>query len=71
MSYLNQNFRNSSIPGGAERALSSAARLKSYVTVSILVGGLSAGLVFGYRTVLRAGGPWGSWLSWLIGSRRE
>ncbi|ETW81671.1 hypothetical protein HETIRDRAFT_36706 [Heterobasidion irregulare TC 32-1] len=64
---------NSSIPGGADRALSSAARLRTYVLVSALVGGLSFGLAFTYRTLLRPGGPLGGWaghfLGWIGGSR--
>lgn len=56
--------RNSSIPGGADRALSSAARLRTYITLSALIGGLSAGLVLAYRTLLRPGGPLGAWGGW-------
>ncbi|THH20112.1 hypothetical protein EW146_g1214 [Bondarzewia mesenterica] len=33
-------YPNSSIPGGADRALSAAARLRTYVTLSALVGGV-------------------------------
>ncbi|EIW59578.1 mitochondrial Rho GTPase [Trametes versicolor FP-101664 SS1] len=71
---------NSAIPGGADRALSAAARLRTYIKIASTVGGLSAGLYLVYRTFARPGGAqggWsvGSWLAWLIGGggggRRE
>lgn len=67
--------RHSSIPGGADRALTAAARLRLYVTLTALFGGCTAGLIMAYRTFLRPGGPgfpgWGSyWMSWLFGGKR-
>ncbi|KAL7280069.1 hypothetical protein ACG7TL_006484 [Trametes sanguinea] len=72
---------NSAIPGGADRALSAAARLRTYITIASMMGGLSAGLYLVYRTFARPGGGgqggWtaASWLAWLIGGgtagRRE
>ncbi|KAI8986202.1 mitochondrial Rho GTPase [Trametes punicea] len=70
---------NSAIPGGADRALSAAARLRTYITIASMVGGLSAGLYLVYRTFARPGGSQGGWtaapwIAWLIGSgsgRRE
>ncbi|KAI0352639.1 mitochondrial Rho GTPase [Trametes cingulata] len=68
---------NSAIPGGADRALSAAARLRTYIRIASMLGGLSAGLYLVYRTFARPGGGqgWsvGSWLAWLIGGggRRE
>ncbi|EPQ54461.1 mitochondrial Rho GTPase [Gloeophyllum trabeum ATCC 11539] len=66
---------NSAIPGGAERALSATARLRMYVTWTALLGGVSASLLMMYRTLLRPGGPlgtWGGqWAGWLLGHRRE
>jgi hypothetical protein len=40
--------------------------------VSVLVAGLSGGLVFAYRILMRPNGvlgPWGQWASWLLGRR--
>ncbi|KAA1469902.1 mitochondrial Rho GTPase, partial [Dentipellis sp. KUC8613] len=53
---------NSAIPGGADRALSSALRLRTYLGVSVAVGGLGIGLLYAYRTFLRPGGPLGGWV---------
>ncbi|KAF8229696.1 mitochondrial Rho GTPase [Tricholoma matsutake] len=66
---------HSSIPGGADRAMTAAARLRLYVTLTALVGGCTAGLIMAYRTLLRPGGPglpgWSSyWMSWLFGGKR-
>ena len=66
---------NSSLPGGADRALTAAARLRMYMTVATLVGGLGAGLVLVYRTFSRPGafgsGWLGQWLGWFFGSSRR
>ncbi|KAI0269742.1 P-loop containing nucleoside triphosphate hydrolase protein [Gloeopeniophorella convolvens] len=62
---------NSSIPGGAERSLSSAARLRTYIAFSALVGGLSAGVLVAYRTFLRPGTFGGQWAGWLLGGRSQ
>ncbi|KAI0056103.1 mitochondrial Rho 1 [Artomyces pyxidatus] len=63
---------NSSLPGGGGD-LSSAGRLRTYFVFSAFVGGLSAGLVVAYRTLLRPGGPvggfGGQWVGWLLGRR--
>lgn len=70
-------YRLTAIPGGADRALSVAARMKMFVTMGALLGGLSAGLLFIYRTFGRPGafgtGWAGTWASWLFGGvgRRE
>ncbi|KAK7056912.1 ERMES complex Ca(2+)-binding regulatory GTPase gem1 [Paramarasmius palmivorus] len=63
------------IPGGAERAMSAASRLKMYFTLTAVLGGCTAGLIMLYRTLLRPGGvllpDWSaSWAGWLLGSRR-
>lgn len=66
---------NSAIPGGSDRALSSATRLRMYVTLCTLFGGISFGIVSLYRTWGRPGtfGAWGlRILTWFSGgSRRE
>ncbi|KII90979.1 hypothetical protein PLICRDRAFT_158439 [Plicaturopsis crispa FD-325 SS-3] len=66
---------NSAIPGGADRAMTAAARLRMYVTITALVGGGTAGLFMLYRAFIRPGGGfplWGShWAGWLLGGRRE
>ena len=68
-------YRNSAVPGNSDRALSSAARIRTYVKMCTLFGGISAGLFLLYRTMSRPGsigGGWsGSWLNWLIGSGRR
>ncbi|KAI0052701.1 mitochondrial Rho GTPase [Auriscalpium vulgare] len=64
---------NSSIPGGAGE-LSPSARLRNYFLFSALAGGVSAGLLMGYRTFLRPGGLGGfggQWVTWLLGGRRD
>lgn len=68
-------IRHASIPGGADRAMTAAARLRMYVTLTAMLGGCSAGLIMIYRTLLLPGGPgltgWGSyWAGWLFGGRR-
>ena len=65
-------LRNSmtSIPGGADRAMTAAARLRMYITLTAILSGCAAGLVVLYRTLLRSGGaglpgwttPWATWL---------
>ncbi|KZV73774.1 mitochondrial Rho GTPase [Peniophora sp. CONT] len=65
---------NSSIPGGAERSLSPAVRLSTWVAASVFMGGLSAGAVVVYRALMRPGGSgtlgaFGQWLGWLLGRR--
>ncbi|EAU85755.2 mitochondrial Rho 1 [Coprinopsis cinerea okayama7 len=67
----------SAIPGGADRALTAAARFKTYVTVTAVLGGMTAGLIMLFRTLARPGGPglpsWTPpWMySWLVGSSRR
>ncbi|KAK0201794.1 EF hand associated-domain-containing protein [Desarmillaria ectypa] len=63
-----------SIPGGADRALSSTARLRWYVTLTALLGGCTAGLVMMYRNLLRPAGfpQWAThWATWLLGRRES
>jgi len=65
---------HTAIPGGPDRALTASERLRMYVTITALLGGVSAGLVMLYRSWLRPGGPvlpgWTSpWATWLIGRR--
>lgn len=62
---------NSSIPGGADRSLSPAARLRTYIVLSAFVGGLSAGLLVAYRTFLRPGTFAGQWGGWILGGRSQ
>jgi Ras family protein T1 len=62
---------NSSIPGGAERNMSPAARLRTYIVLSALVGSFSAGLLMGYRTFIRPGTFGGQWIGWLLGGRSQ
>ncbi|KAF8158952.1 mitochondrial Rho 1 [Mycena galopus ATCC 62051] len=68
----------SAIPGGADRAMTAAARLRTYMTVTAVLGGCTAGLIMLYRTMLRSGGGGlpgfnvHSWLGWIMsGGRRE
>lgn len=66
-------FSLTAIPGGADRALSPAARLRLLVTWTAVLGGLSASLMMVYRTMLRPNGvlgSWGgSWTTWILGRR--
>ncbi|KAI9510604.1 P-loop containing nucleoside triphosphate hydrolase protein [Russula earlei] len=62
---------NSSIPGGAERSLSPAARLRTYIMLSALVGSLSAGVLVAYRTFVRPGTFGWQWMEWLLGGRSQ
>ncbi|KZP33470.1 mitochondrial Rho GTPase [Athelia psychrophila] len=60
---------NSAIPGGVDRAMTAAARLRMYFTVTALVGGVSASLVMIFRTLHRGPFPaWSThWATWLLG----
>ncbi|KIK57222.1 hypothetical protein GYMLUDRAFT_98845 [Collybiopsis luxurians FD-317 M1] len=60
------------IPGGAERALSSSARLRMYFTLTALLGGCTAGLFMLYRTLTRSTLPsWTTgWAGWLLSNRK-
>lgn len=64
---------NAFISGGPDRAITAAARLRMYVTLTALVGGCTACLLMMYRTFARSSGsglPWGSfWATWLLGRR--
>ncbi|KAF8919048.1 EF hand associated-domain-containing protein [Mucidula mucida] len=63
---------NTSIPGGADRALLLSARWRKYFTLTALLGGCTAALVIMYRSVLRPTGlpPWTThWATWLLGRR--
>lgn len=60
--------RQSSMPGGGDRALSKTARVKMYVTLTAILGGCTAGLLVVYRTLVRQGGM-GLWAGWLFGRR--
>lgn len=67
--------RSTAIPGGADRA-AAAGRLRMYFTVSALVGGFAASVMFMYRSMFRSGGSGifsssqvGIWLGWLFGRR--
>ncbi|KAL0580663.1 ERMES complex Ca(2+)-binding regulatory GTPase gem1 [Marasmius crinis-equi] len=64
----------SSMPGGAERALSASGRVKMYFTLTAVLGGSTAGLIMLYRTLLKPGGAlpgWTtSWAGWLFSNRR-
>jgi mitochondrial Rho GTPase 1 len=64
------------MPGGADRTLSTAARVRTMMTIGVMLGGLSVGALLIYRTFSRPGavgtGWAGRWISWfLIGARRE
>ncbi|KAG9315796.1 EF hand associated-domain-containing protein [Chiua virens] len=65
---------HAAIPGGPDRALTASERFRMYVTMTALLGGISAGLVMLYRSLLRPGGPilpgWTTpWATWLFGRR--
>ncbi|KAL9711007.1 ERMES complex Ca(2+)-binding regulatory GTPase gem1 [Leucoagaricus gongylophorus] len=64
------NPSHSAIPGGADRAMTSAARLKMYLTLTAILGGCTAALLVLFRN-LRAPlglGAWStSWAHWLVG----
>ncbi|KAF9454690.1 mitochondrial Rho 1 [Macrolepiota fuliginosa MF-IS2] len=65
---------HSAIPGGADRAMTSAARLRMYFTLSAILGGCTAALVVLFRS-LRSPlglGAWSTpWAHWLVGSGRR
>ncbi|KAF9019193.1 mitochondrial Rho GTPase [Hymenopellis radicata] len=63
---------NTSIPGGADRALLLSARWRKYFTLTALLGGCTAALVIMYRSMLRPTGlpVWTThWATWLLGRR--
>ncbi|KAI0731923.1 mitochondrial Rho 1 [Fomitopsis betulina] len=68
---------NSAIPGGSDRALTAAARIRMYIKVATMIGGLATGVVLVYRTFARPGNSFSSvtaqWINWIVGtaSRRE
>ncbi|KAF7314342.1 hypothetical protein MKEN_00906800 [Mycena kentingensis (nom. inval.)] len=51
---------HTAIPGGADRALTAAARLRTYITVTAILGGCTAAAVAFYRTMRVGGGLSGS-----------
>jgi Ras family protein T1 len=60
------------IPGGADRAMTASERLRVYVAFTALLGGVSAGLVMLYRSLLRQEilPSWTTpWATWLLGRR--
>lgn len=62
------------MPGYLDRALLPAAQLRMYVTWSVVLAGLGAGLMMVYRTFLRPnghvfGGWGGSWMGAILGRR--
>ncbi|TEB39827.1 mitochondrial Rho GTPase [Coprinellus micaceus] len=64
---------HSAIPGGADQAMTAAAKVRMYVTVTALLGGCAAGLIMLVRTLLRPHGlpSWATpWATWLVGNRR-
>lgn len=63
-------YSHSAIPGGADRAMTSAARLKMYFTLTAILGGCTAVLVVLFRnmrTPLGLGSWSTSWAHWLLG----
>lgn len=71
---VDPGFSHTATPGGPDRALTASERLRMYVAVTAMVGGISAGLVMLCRSLLRPGGSilpgWTSpWASWLVGRR--
>ncbi|EPT05115.1 hypothetical protein FOMPIDRAFT_1027338 [Fomitopsis schrenkii] len=68
---------NSAIPGGSDRALTAAARIRMYIKLATMIGGLATGVVLVYRTFARPGNSFSSvtaqWINWIVGtaSRRE
>lgn len=69
--------RNSAIPGGSDRALTATARIRMYIKVATMLGGIATGVVLVYRTFARPGSSFSSvtaqWINWIVGtaSRRE
>ncbi|KAG1772430.1 P-loop containing nucleoside triphosphate hydrolase protein [Suillus occidentalis] len=63
---------HAAIPGGADRAMTASERLRVYVAFTALLGGVSAGLVMLYRSLLRQEilPSWTTpWATWLLGRR--
>ncbi|KAI0689049.1 mitochondrial Rho 1 [Cytidiella melzeri] len=63
------------IPGGADRALGTVARVRAMMTMSAVLGGLSVGLLLFYRTCGRPGAfgatlP-GQWVNWVFAGARR
>ena len=67
--------RMTAIPGGADRAITAARRLRTYFTLTAILGGCTAGLFMLLRTLLKNGSAglpaWSTpWATWLIGSKK-
>ncbi|KAG1751180.1 P-loop containing nucleoside triphosphate hydrolase protein [Suillus lakei] len=63
---------HAALPGGADRAMTASERLRVYVAFTALLGGVSAGLVMVYRSLLRQEifPSWTTpWATWLLGRR--
>ena len=64
---------SSAVPGNADRALTPAARFKNFMTWSAVLGGLAAGVMMVYRTLVRPGSAFANWSSpwaaWILGRR--
>ncbi len=65
----------SAIPGGADRAMTAARRLKTYFALTAIIGGCTAGLIMLLRTLLKNGTAalpaWSTpWATWLIGAKK-
>lgn len=63
---------HAAIPGGADRAMTASERLRVYVAFTALLGGVSAGLVMLYRSLIRQEilPSWTTpWATWLLGRR--
>ncbi|KAF7298934.1 hypothetical protein MIND_00841400 [Mycena indigotica] len=60
---------NTAIPGGADRAIRAAARLRTYMAIAAALGGCTAAAIMFYRTTRMGGGLAGinlhSLMSWL------
>lgn len=62
------------LPGGSDRAVSAAARLRTYVKIGLFMGGLGTGLLLVYRTLIRnerSHLSWGQWAVWVFGNARK
>ncbi|KZT73930.1 mitochondrial Rho GTPase [Daedalea quercina L-15889] len=68
---------SSAIPGGSDRAMTAAARIRMYIKVATMLGGVATGVVLVYRTFARPGSSLSNittqWINWIIGTaaRRE
>lgn len=64
--------RSSSIPGGVEGSVTTGARIRTYLTFSALLSGVTLGVLI-YRRGPGPGGFWaglgGHWLGWASGRR--